>query len=256
MTYPPQGGYPDDPNNQVPDAQSPFGYPDQPASPPSSPGPYTPAPPQSDWPDSAQTHYDLPQTPGPSQPGPMPGFTPQHGGMGGPPPPPGGFGVPSPQPSNNSTIGWIVGGIAAVLLIVAGIGAVIFFTGTGGSNESGSGSAESSSASTEAEPSQTPTDVVNAYYDAVRGHDVTAAYETLCSTMQGSESDFFGSYDEQQFWDTVDASTYTVGQETKKDDQNASVDVKQEIQGETYDFYADLKIEGGEWKICYWSTPA
>ncbi|WP_144300399.1 hypothetical protein [Stackebrandtia nassauensis] len=248
MTYPPQGGYPDDPINNGPDPQSPFGYPDQPASPPSSAAPYTPPPPNSGWPDSPPTQYGPMSQPGPAQYGPPPG------GMGAAPQQ-GGFAPQPPPSSGNATIGWVIGGIAAVLVIVAGIAGVIFFANAGNSEDSGTDGGSSSASDSSAGPSQTPTDVVNDYYDAVRAHDVDGAYKTLCSSMQGSESDFFGSYDEDEFWKTVDASTYTVGEETIKDDSNANVKVKQEVQGETYDFSADLQIESGEWKICYWNTP-
>ncbi|ADD40739.1 putative periplasmic ligand-binding sensor protein [Stackebrandtia nassauensis DSM 44728] len=186
--------------------------------------------------------------PGPAQYGPPPG------GMGAAPQQ-GGFAPQPPPSSGNATIGWVIGGIAAVLVIVAGIAGVIFFANAGNSEDSGTDGGSSSASDSSAGPSQTPTDVVNDYYDAVRAHDVDGAYKTLCSSMQGSESDFFGSYDEDEFWKTVDASTYTVGEETIKDDSNANVKVKQEVQGETYDFSADLQIESGEWKICYWNTP-
>lgn len=251
MTYPPQGGYPDDPSSNAPDPHSPFGYPDQPAASPEPPAQYTQPPAVSGWPDSQQSYPDSPPTPAPGafqQP-----QQPMGGGYAPAPAPGGGFAPPaSPPPSSgNNTIGWVIGGIVAVVLLVGGIGAVILLTNNGGDGDNGT----DNSATESQEPSQSPTDVVNAYYDAIRSHDVTGAYKTLCAKMQGSEDQFFGTYEEQQFWDTVDASTYTVGEETKKDDSSARVDIKQEIQGQSYDFYADLVVEQNEWKICYWGTP-
>lgn len=257
MTYPPQGGYPDDPTGNAPDPHSPFGYPDQPAS----PAPYTPQP-GGGWPDAPHQYPDSP-TPQPAQNPPMSGppmsgppmsGPPQQPGYGPPPP----YGPPAPvqvpqSSSGGAPVGWIVGGIAAVLVVIAGIVGVIIFTS---SSEPGESANNSSTTTEEGKPSQSPTDVVNAYYDAIRSHDVNGAYKTLCQAMQGTESEFYGSYGEETFWATVDSSTYTVGEETIKDDQNATVKIKQDLQGQTYDFYADLKIEDEEWKICFWGTPS
>lgn len=247
MTYPPQGGgYPDD-NASQPQSYELYGQSDPYGSQPQSPAYGSPPPqPQPGYPAPQADPYGWgqpPQSPAPGYAAPQPTYAPQPAYAPAPPPP--------PSKSNGGVIAAIV--VGGLVLVIGIVLAVVLINNSGSSSDSGTDGSSSSgstdSASEDGLPAQSPTEVVNLYYDANIDRDWDEALSYLSKNLYDQFSGVSDA-DREAAADQYEGTTYTVTGETIADDkQTADVDVTVEQNGTSQSAVLKMVIEDGEWKI-------
>lgn len=264
MTNPPSGGYSDrdsgygsqpdsygwrDPNSPFADqgGSEPTGYLDE-SEQDEGPREYTL---ESNTYAEPHTAYGPPQSgipaygPPTSPAGPRP--QPQAAGQ------PGGW--QQPQQQQKSSVGlFVVLGVAVVLFVAVGLGAVVLLNG--GGDDGGGGGGDDGGGGETVAADESPTEVVEGYYSGMEDNDPDALSDYVCADWQ----DFYGNITDdewQENWDLVNVSTYEVTDETIVQEQSeAEVTVLHSTSGMSADIGVGLTWESDSWKICDWDLPA
>ena len=211
MTYSSPGGYPSSPD--------PYGQAQPGGHPPAQPPGYPPQPDPYGW----------------GQPPQQPGFPPPQ--------------FPAPQPPKKSNGGLIAGLVIGGLVLVLGAVLVVVLVNRS-DNGGGTGSTGTSADDgSDLVSSQSPSDVVNAYYQANEDRDWDEALSYLSRDLQiefGGASDA----DRNAAADELEGAVYTVVNETiAADGLTAEVDITMDFRGNSQDATLKMIIEDGGWKI-------